>query len=118
MTDRIDIAASDIAAHAAQLRRAADETRAENPARRVAEIAEEELAVPTVSEELNQAADNLDAEVDSECSRITGAADSRKQMAGLLRVAAKASESDPTWCYRNRFAIDLARQINGMEVSA
>lgn len=105
------------------LRLAADEMQAADPTqaevwRRVAEIAEEALAVPTVSEELRRAADSLDAEVDSECSRITGAADSRKQMAGLLRVAAKASEDDPTWCYRNRFAIDLARQINGMEVSA
>lgn len=72
----------------------------------------------TIPEILRQAADKLEAATDSACSHGEGAAESRSQFASLLRGIARINEQDPTWSDRHPIALEMARQINEMEVSA
>ncbi len=72
----------------------------------------------SISAELRQAADKLEAAQGSACCHADDATESRSQFAGLLRTIAHINEQDPAWSSRHPVALDMARQINRSEVSA
>jgi hypothetical protein len=71
----------------------------------------------SVAEELLRAAEKLEQAKDCDCLDECAAA-SRERFAVLLRTIARTRGQDPAWLDGKPFALEMARQINRIEVAA